>query len=160
MIPWYFPAGWKHINRLCRMLPSSNQNIVIKFAGASDFCQYDERDDLGMVNKMLILFLSIILLAGVSIGLTVQNAQGAGIQKNSQLLTASRREPHRPKISRAQAVNIALNAHKRSQVLSVVLYQSVYTIRLKTFWGKRTVKVGANTGRILYDRLDWASKSK
>jgi uncharacterized membrane protein YkoI len=113
-----------------------------------------------MMNKRLILILVIMLVIGSSMGMLVQDVQGSAGQKGFKQLTANRLVSYHPRISPSQAVNIALNAHKKAIVLSVKRYQSTYTIRLKTFWGKRTVKVGANTGRILYDRLDWTSKSK
>lgn len=113
-----------------------------------------------MMNKRLILLWVIIIVVGSSMGMLVQEVQGVGAQNGCNQLTTNRLVSYHPRISRDQAVNIALNDHKRAIVLSVKRYRNVYTIRLKTFWGKRTVKVGANTGRILYDRLDWTSKSR
>lgn len=113
-----------------------------------------------MYKKGLILFLAMMLAVIIPLGMEIQGAQGSGSLKSAKQLTAGRLISYQPRIGRDQAINIALNAHKRAMVLSVELYRSIYTIRLKTFLGKRTVKIGANTGRILYDKLDWTEKSK
>lgn len=113
-----------------------------------------------MYKKVLILFLAMMFAVIIPVGIGIQGVQGSGSLKSAKQLTAGRLISYQPRISRDQAINIALNAHKRAMVLSVELYRSIYTIRLKTFLGKRTVKIGANTGRILYDKLDWTEKSK
>jgi len=106
-----------------------------------------------------VLLLCIILVFGVSMGKAVYASPDASSYHGSKQVTANQaviRHPH--KISWKQAINIALNAHKNAKILAVKLQENIYIIHLKTVFGKRTVKVGANTGRILYDKLDSVSK--
>lgn len=112
-----------------------------------------------MSKSIRVLFLCMLLVGGISMGMAVLAAPDTSDHHSSKQVTASLaviRHPH--KISREQAINIALNAHKKAKILTVKLQENIYLIHLKTVLGRRTVKIGVNTGRILYDKLDWVSK--
>jgi hypothetical protein len=54
-------------------------------------------------------------------------------------------------ISEDQAVRTALEAYEGSELISVKLYETAYTVRIITPEGKRYIKIGALSGRILED---------
>lgn len=58
------------------------------------------------------------------------------------------------KISRRQAIAIALKNHKGANVVEVKLVKNLYFIHLKSAKGKRLLEVGANTGRLLKDKSE------
>ncbi len=106
------------------------------------------------MNKKIIILCCITLLSVTLLSQTPISTGAKTVHKS----TASVHSQDKHKISRKQAINIALNEHKKAKVLSVTLNKDIYTIRLKTAMGKRTMKLGAKTGRILYDKLDWVKK--
>jgi uncharacterized membrane protein YkoI len=62
-----------------------------------------------------------------------------------------------PKISQDQATQIALKAHSGATVASTKLVGKAYVIKLTSSTNNYTLKVGANTGRILKDKATKAA---
>jgi hypothetical protein len=93
-------------------------------------------------HKTVIISVTVILsLSLTTIGFAAQ--QGNFTAKADSVVTVN--------ISEDQAVQIALNAYQGSELISVKLYETAYTVRISTPAGKRYIKIGALSGRILED---------
>ena len=141
--------------RIFSVIPVSQVAYVILsgfFEGADPYLRRMKRF---MASSLLVFILVVTGFAGGMVlagqGTGVNTGKQPGITGHQLAFLSSKRV----KISPEQAVNIALNVHKHSKVLSVRLQQSLYIVHLKTFMGKRTLKIGANSGKIFYDKLDW-----
>jgi uncharacterized membrane protein YkoI len=110
-----------------------------------------------MSKKLKISCLCITLIVGISVGVVIQASNSTGAKTVAKSTTPVHWQV-KPKINREQAVNIALNAHKGAKILSITLNKNIYVIHIKATLGKRTLQVGAYTGKILSDKLDWVKK--
>lgn len=57
-----------------------------------------------------------------------------------------------PKVSQDQATQIALKAHQGATLASIKLVGKVYLVKLTSDQASYSLKVGANTGRIIKDK--------
>jgi hypothetical protein len=78
------------------------------------------------------------LIGGLNVGLTV------GASANASTTAAVKIN-----ISEDEAINIALKAYQGAELISIKLYETAYTVRIATPMGKRYLKIGALSGRIL-----------
>lgn len=112
-----------------------------------------------MKNSMKLLVLGLTFAVTISVG-AVYAADTAKPVDKSVKATTTTATAVKVKLSQDDVTKIALTAHKDAKVLDVQLAKNVYTVKISTAKGNRTLLIGGNTGKILKDTVDAAPASK
>ena len=111
-----------------------------------------------MKNSMKLLVLGLTLVVGISVGAVYAADTTKPVGKPT--IAAPVTAIAKVKLSQEDVTKIAIAAHKDAKVLDVQLNKNVYTVKISTTKGNRTLLIGGNTGKILKDVVDVAPVTK
>lgn len=106
-----------------------------------------------MKNGMKLLVLGLTLAVGISYGAVYAADITKPVDKSAKAPVTT---AVKVKLSQDAVTKIALAAHKDAKILDVQLNKNVYTVKISTAKGNRTLLIGGNTGRILKDTANVA----
>lgn len=106
-------------------------------------------------NLKTALLSTVAVLALGTAGMCFAAEKGATLPqtvKQTTVKTTASTTKTAPKISQEQATQTALKAHPNAKLANIKLQGKAYIIHLTSDSGNYTLKIGANTGRILKDK--------
>lgn len=110
-----------------------------------------------MNRKTLSVILGGALVGAVVVGVGISHAATPVTTKTTpKPAVVTQTAVSKVKISQDEAAKIALKAHKDGKITNIQRVKLMYTVHLQTPQGNVTMKIGANTGRILGDVLEKA----
>jgi uncharacterized membrane protein YkoI len=119
------------------------------------------KEDLIMNRNMKTMVLSVaaVMVLGATTASFAAVKQTGTTQSVVQTTTQAKPAAG-PKISQDQASQIATKAHQGTQLIDIKLTGKVYIVHLSSDAGRYTLKIGANTGKILKDKLSKTATAK